>query len=151
MDDEKAAMPLRSHPLQRQPSSTPRQSLDRASSITANKETEAYPEHAHAADADLESRREGTVRAEEDKPSASPGDFPDGGTEAWLVVFGAWCALFCTFGLINCVGVFQEYYVNGPLKHYSASTVSWILSVQIFFMVFCGSVVSFLAKRLYLA
>jgi hypothetical protein len=26
---------------------------------------------------------------------------PDGGAEAWLVVLGAWCSLFCSFGWIN--------------------------------------------------
>lgn len=72
-------------------------------------------------------------------------DCPDGGVEAWLVVFGGWCALFCTFGLINCVGVFQQYYLAHPLSDYSSSDVSWITSVQIFFMVFCGVVVSLLA------
>ncbi|KAF4979583.1 hypothetical protein FZEAL_4253 [Fusarium zealandicum] len=70
----------------------------------------------------------------------APADFPDGGLEAWLVVFGGWCALFCTFGLVNCVGVFQKYYVSGPLKEYDSSAVSWILSVEVFFMVFCGTV-----------
>ncbi|KAL7781390.1 hypothetical protein V8C43DRAFT_319824 [Trichoderma afarasin] len=69
-----------------------------------------------------------------------PGDFPEGGLEAWLVVFGGWCALFCTFGLINCVGVFEEYYVSDPLKEYSSSVVSWILSVLIFLMIFCGAI-----------
>ncbi|RYP47285.1 hypothetical protein DL768_006626 [Monosporascus sp. mg162] len=63
-------------------------------------------------------------------PGPNPADFPDGGLEAWLVVFGGWCALFCTFGLVNCVGVFVEYYVNGPLASYGASTVTWITSVQ---------------------
>lgn len=71
-----------------------------------------------------------------------PGDFPEGGLEAWLVVLGGWCALFCTFGLINCVGVFEEYYVSDPLKEYSSSVVSWILSVLIFLMIFCGAIVS---------
>ncbi|UNI17429.1 hypothetical protein JDV02_003772 [Purpureocillium takamizusanense] len=69
-----------------------------------------------------------------------PGDFPDGGVEAWLVVLGGWCALFCTFGLINCVGVFEQYYVHGPLRQYSSSTVSWILSVQVWTMIFSGTV-----------
>lgn len=68
-------------------------------------------------------------------------DCPDGGMKAWLVVLGGWCALFCTFGLINCVGVFQQYYLTHPLSEYSASEVSWITSVQIFCMVFCGIVV----------
>lgn len=26
---------------------------------------------------------------------------PDGGTTAWVVVFGAWCASFCSFGWVN--------------------------------------------------
>lgn len=28
-------------------------------------------------------------------------DFPDGGLEAWLVVLGAWCVSFCSYGWIN--------------------------------------------------
>ncbi|KAJ2966365.1 hypothetical protein NQ176_g10185 [Zarea fungicola] len=68
----------------------------------------------------------------------SPKDFPDGGTEAWLVVFGGWCALFCTFGLVNCVGVFQTYYVSHILSQYDPSAVSWITSTQVFMMNFLG-------------
>lgn len=68
--------------------------------------------------------------------------FPDGGLEAWLVVLGGWCALVCTFGLINSVGVFEQYYVSGPLKEYDQSTVSWILSALLFLQIFCGSIVS---------
>jgi hypothetical protein len=74
-------------------------------------------------------------------PGMAPADFPDGGAEAWLVVFGGWCALFCTFGLVNCVGVFQKYYVSGPLRDHDSSAVSWILSVEVFFMVFCSALV----------
>ncbi|KAF4589293.1 putative transporter MCH4 [Ophiocordyceps camponoti-floridani] len=69
-----------------------------------------------------------------------PEGFPDGGFDAWLVVAGGWCALFCTFGLINCVGVFQQYYASGPLRSYGGSAVSWIMSVQIFIMIFCGTI-----------
>ena len=32
----------------------------------------------------------------------NPADFPDGGLEAWLVVMGGFCAVFCSFGWINC-------------------------------------------------
>ncbi|CRJ81795.1 hypothetical protein BN1708_001974 [Verticillium longisporum] len=70
----------------------------------------------------------------------NPADFPDGGLEAWLVVLGGWCALFCTFGLINCVGVFQDYYLRGPLSDYSASEVSWITSMQVWCMTFSGAI-----------
>lgn len=75
-------------------------------------------------------------------PGFDPADFPDGGLRAWLVVLGGFCSLFCTFGLVNCVGVFQEYYLRGPLRDYSASTVSWITSLQVFTMTFGGAVVS---------
>jgi hypothetical protein len=61
-------------------------------------------------------------------------DAPDGGTWAWLCVLGAWCTSFCSFGWLNSIGAFQEYYQTGPLHDYSASTISWIPSLQIFFM-----------------
>ena len=31
-----------------------------------------------------------------------PSQFPDGGMAAWLVVAGAFCCVFCSFGWINC-------------------------------------------------
>ena len=31
-----------------------------------------------------------------------PDSYPDGGIEAWTVVFGGFCALFVSFGRINC-------------------------------------------------
>ena len=34
-------------------------------------------------------------------PSAWGSDAPDGGVTAWLVVLGAWCTAFCSFGWIN--------------------------------------------------
>uniref|UniRef100_A0A8H7K4V0 Major facilitator superfamily (MFS) profile domain-containing protein n=1 Tax=Bionectria ochroleuca TaxID=29856 RepID=A0A8H7K4V0_BIOOC len=46
---------------------------------------------------------------------------PDGGTAAWLVVLGAWCTSFCSFGWLNSVGIFQEYYQNVLLSSYSSS------------------------------
>ena len=46
-------------------------------------------------------------KAEVEQMSTKPGlndpkSFPDGGFEAWLVVAGAFCCLFCSFGWINC-------------------------------------------------
>lgn len=67
-------------------------------------------------------------------PPAWVNDAPDGGTWAWLCVLGAWCTSFCSFGWLNSIGAFQEYYQTGPLSTYSASTISWIPSLQIFFM-----------------
>ena len=35
--------------------------------------------------------------------------FPEGGTEAWLVVFGSFCVIAATYGLMSSVGLFQAY------------------------------------------
>ncbi|GKT93787.1 major facilitator superfamily transporter [Colletotrichum tofieldiae] len=68
------------------------------------------------------------------KPSHPGSEAPDGGVVAWLVVLGAWCTSFCSFGWSLGVGAFQEYYQNDLLSNYSPSTISWIPSLQIFFM-----------------
>ncbi|KAL8681288.1 MAG: hypothetical protein Q9186_002599 [Xanthomendoza sp. 1 TL-2023] len=63
-----------------------------------------------------------------------PSSFPDGGVQAWLAVSGAFCCLFCSFGWINCIGVFQAYYQTHQLSSFSPSTVAWIPSLTVFFM-----------------
>ncbi|KNG83739.1 hypothetical protein ANOM_008503 [Aspergillus nomiae NRRL 13137] len=99
------------------------------------------PTYANVIDAGL-----GRGRMELEAPAAEPKAMgecrgagpPEGGREAWLVVLGGWCALFCTFGLVSSVGIFEQYYVAVPLKLHSSSTISWITSVQIFMMNFCA-------------
>ncbi|CAI9637454.1 unnamed protein product [Alternaria burnsii] len=66
---------------------------------------------------------------------------PDGGLNAWLVVFGAWCTSFCSFGWNNSIGTFQQYYQTELLQQYSPGTISWIPSLQIFFMFAMGPIV----------
>ena len=110
-------------------------------------EADTYPDPENTVEAELEKDEEaaagGVVPALKEgeaapagapkfPPGMAPSDFPDGGAEAWLVVLGGFFALFCTFGLINCVGVFLQYYVSGPLRGYDASAVSWITSAQVF-------------------
>ena len=52
-----------------------------------------------------------TLTSDEEAPIAAkpaivnpwdPSQFPDGGMAAWLVVTGAFCCVFCSFGWINC-------------------------------------------------
>ncbi|KJR88946.1 monocarboxylate transporter [Sporothrix schenckii 1099-18] len=146
-----------------------RHSLDRIPSQNKETDANLYPEPANAVEADLEKggygpdESDGSSKEQKEAgaaptdgtpadaaaappappaapPGMSPADFPDGGLQAWSVVFGGWCGLFCTFGLINCIGVFETYYVNGPLSHYSQGTISWILSLETFVMTFGGLV-----------
>ena len=43
-----------------------------------------------------------------------------------------WCMMFCTFGLTNAYGVYQDYYVRVHLSNYSPATIGWIGSFQVF-------------------
>ncbi|KAI2634615.1 monocarboxylate permease-like protein [Xylaria nigripes] len=99
-------------------------SMDRAS-ILSTPPREITKNDIEKGDADLSTPQ--SVHSE-----FNPEDPPDGGLEAWLVVFGGFLVLFCTFGIVNCSGIFIEYYLNGPLSHYSSSSVTWITSVQNF-------------------
>ncbi|OBT94427.1 hypothetical protein VE01_07211 [Pseudogymnoascus verrucosus] len=72
---------------------------------------------------------------------------PDGGLEAWMVVAGAWGACFCSWGWINSVGVFQEYYGKNILKEYTPGTVSWILCLEAFFLLALAPVIGKLFDR----
>ena len=71
-------------------------------------------------------------------PMMDPTSFPDGGAKAWLTVAGSSACLFVSFGWINCVGIFQNYYQTHQLRQYSPSQVAWIPALQIFFMLAGG-------------
>jgi hypothetical protein len=110
--------------------------------------------------------------AVESKERASADVPPEGGFQAWTIVLGAWCCSFCCYGWINSecptwssaiffqsspdcsitnkgIGVFQAYYETHQLKNYSSSTISWITSLEIFFMLFmvCTSLLSALQHQ----
>jgi hypothetical protein len=131
-----------------------------------NAEADYYPDPENTVEAELEkdeesaaggvipsSPKEGGVDGKDAPagpqfpPGMAPSDFPDGGAQAWLVVLGGFFALFCTFGLINCVGVFLEYYVSGPLSGYDPSAVSWITSTQVFVQTGGTAIVSHLTPK----
>ncbi|KAH5760898.1 hypothetical protein HBI16_185250 [Parastagonospora nodorum] len=76
------------------------------------------------------------------EPAPSPP--PDGGLQAWLVVLGGFCTVFASFGWINCIGIFQNYYQTDQLASYSPSTVAWIPSTETFIMFFCGPITGIL-------
>ena len=65
---------------------------------------------------------------------------PDHGVQPWLQVLLCHLANVNTFGIINSFGVFQPFYVAQLPSHPSPSTVSWIGSLQIFFVYSLGAV-----------
>lgn len=64
--------------------------------------------------------------------------YPEGGTQAWMVVVGSWFAMFAGLGLMNTLAAFQAYTVSHQLKGYSEGTVGWIFSIYTFLAFFCG-------------
>ncbi|PYI10697.1 MFS general substrate transporter [Aspergillus sclerotiicarbonarius CBS 121057] len=64
--------------------------------------------------------------------------YPEGGRDAWLVVFGAWCGLTASLGIYNTVGVFEAVVSNVVLPNDAPSTLGWIFSVYAFVNWVCG-------------
>ncbi|EXJ77103.1 hypothetical protein A1O3_10261 [Capronia epimyces CBS 606.96] len=77
-------------------------------------------------------------------PWMDPASFPDGGLRAWLTVAGAAACFFVSWGWINCIGVFQDYYMRAELSQYSPSTVAWIPALETFFMLATGPVAGYI-------
>jgi len=66
-------------------------------------------------------------------------EYPDGGREAWTVVFGAWCAMIPSMGLLNTVGVLQAWVWTHQLRDYTEFDIGWIFGVYAFFLYFTGA------------
>jgi hypothetical protein len=70
--------------------------------------------------------------------------YPEGGLQAWLVVFGSWCALLAALGIMNTLASFQAYISRNQLVGYSEGEIGWIFSVYTFlsfgFGVFIGPI-----------
>jgi len=64
--------------------------------------------------------------------------YPEGGREAWLVVFGSWLALFSSLGLMNILATFQAYVSTHQLSQYDEGTTGWIFSLYTFLCFFLG-------------
>ena len=74
---------------------------------------------------------------EKDDQNDSPDPPPDGGLFAWTQALMGHLAGLNTFGFMVSFGLFQQYYatsLNHPL-----SDISWIGSLQIFFLYFVGA------------
>jgi hypothetical protein len=107
-------------------------------------------------ESDLEASMEGNSVKEIPNPPNQAPDFPEGGLRGWSVAIGCSGVLFSTFGYVNAFGyalylhlvslyltefsVMQEYYQTHMLRHETPSAISWIGSLQTFFL-FAGSLV----------
>ncbi|PLB48493.1 MFS general substrate transporter [Aspergillus steynii IBT 23096] len=60
--------------------------------------------------------------------------YPEGGLQSWSVVFGAWCAIIPSAGILNSLGVLQAWTSTHQLSDYSASSIGWIYGAFSFFL-----------------
>lgn len=83
----------------------------------------------------------GETSEPDDGPATLLGDdetYPEGGLQAWLVVFGSWCALLAAPGLMNSIATFQTYIGTHQLSDYDEGTIGWIFSLYSALTFFCG-------------
>ncbi|GME67639.1 unnamed protein product [[Candida] boidinii] len=98
----------------------------------------------------LRERRGGNVAEADEAGSVSTSqitdydegiDYPDGGTRAWIVLFGAFLGFTVDFGLINSTGAIQAYIAVHQLENVSNATTAWIFSLFLGCS-YCGGIVS---------
>ncbi|KIJ26735.1 hypothetical protein M422DRAFT_272192 [Sphaerobolus stellatus SS14] len=59
--------------------------------------------------------------------------YPMGSTRAWYTVAGCFLLQLCSFGIVTSVGVFQEFYINTWLNHFTPSEIGWIAGMTLSF------------------
>lgn len=64
--------------------------------------------------------------------------YPEGGLQAWLVVFGCWLALVASLGVANTMGTFQSYLISHQLADVDEGNVGWVFSLYTFVLFFLG-------------
>jgi hypothetical protein len=58
--------------------------------------------------------------------------YPKGGLTAWLVVLGAFSAMFASLGIANTLASFQAYISQNQLSSHTPSQIGWIFSLYAF-------------------
>lgn len=73
-----------------------------------------------------------------ERGASEAAEIPQSTLRSSFVVAGAACVFFCTLGLSNSFGTFEEYYMRHQLSTESPSDISWIGSIQSFLQFFTG-------------
>ncbi|KAF2102316.1 putative MFS monocarboxylate transporter [Rhizodiscina lignyota] len=88
-----------------------------------------------------------TVESQKPEGTTDLSEFPEGGTKAWIVLFGCFCISYSTFGWPFAIGVFQNYYERNQLRGESRTSISVIQGLEPFFLFFLGLPVGALYSR----
>ena len=81
-------------------------------------------------------------------PASSPAPSPpNGGFAAWVGVFAGFLLFFTTWGFSTAYGAFQHFYQTDLLRDSSPSQLSWIGTVNAFFLISTGVIAGPLFDR----
>ncbi|KAF2266561.1 MFS general substrate transporter [Lojkania enalia] len=80
------------------------------------------------------------IDPQRDQTKSGSGPPPNGDLKAWLQVALGFMPFFNAWGILNTFGVYQAYYEPSQLFSVSSSEISWIGSLQSFFLLFTGAV-----------
>lgn len=69
-----------------------------------------------------------------------PANFPDGGYQAYLVLFGLFCGLFTSFGVSSSAGAIESYIKTHQLAGVDQTLISWVFSLHMALLYFGGVV-----------
>ncbi|KAJ9652241.1 hypothetical protein H2198_008481 [Neophaeococcomyces mojaviensis] len=64
--------------------------------------------------------------------------YPEGGRQAYLVVFGSFCGCVISLGLMNTLSTYSAYLTTHQLAGQSESTIGWIFGIYAFLSFFLG-------------
>lgn len=102
--------------------------LERTVSSTSTSTTSTYQQH--ATDPEVPISRVST------DPLGNT--YPEGGKEAYLVVFGSFCGCILSLGLMNTLSTYSAYISQHQLADLDPSKIGWIFGVFAFFSFFLG-------------
>ncbi|KAI9039423.1 putative MFS monocarboxylate transporter [Aspergillus affinis] len=80
-------------------------------------------------------------------PWVTPPPPPNGGVAAWMGVFAGFILFVTTWGFSTAYGAFQQYYQTNLLRDSSSSRLSWIGTVNAFFLISTGVIAGPLFDR----
>jgi hypothetical protein len=89
----------------------------------------------------------GRVKTTNTVIEAEGGNYPEGGKEAWLVVFGSFISMVASFGVMNTLGTLHAHLSENKLAGHSEGEIGWIFGLYTFVSYFGGIQIGMLYRE----
>jgi hypothetical protein len=101
-------------------------------SVSNHSHSPQLPENNNSPPVDKECGAEDAGKHDDEESNDPKIQYPEGGVEAWLVVFGSFLALVPGFGIMNTLATLQAYLAKNQLARHSDGEIGWIFGVYVF-------------------